>query len=261
MTSGDAAEVAAGATAAGNAAEKVLRVLAALDEHPRLADLTRAVALPKSTVHRILQTLVSEGFASYDDATGSYAPGPRLLGLAGRVLGRVEVAAGTDPALRDLQERTGATVHLAVLADDEAVYVRKVESRKPYRMVSRVGMAVPLHSTSIGKALLAGMTDADVTGIVDRTGLPRRTPATITSVPVLLADLAGVRDRGWAVDREENESGIVCVGAGVRDHAGQVVAAVSVSQLKSDPDAGADDEVGPLVAATAAAITAAYGGR
>ena len=249
----------AGGGESTNATAKVLRTLAALPENPRLGDLARATGLPKSTVHRLLQTMLAEGFATFEEGGGQYAPGPRLLALAGRSLNRDDASSGAEPALRRLQEETGATVHLAVLAGDEAVYVRKIEGNKPYRMVSRVGMAVPLHCTGIGKAMLAGMSADDVRAFAARAGLPRRTPGTITDAEVLVTAVGEVADVGWAADLEENEVGIVCAGAGVRDHTGRVVAAVSVSQLKSDPDAIPIEKVGPAVAAAAAEISAAYG--
>lgn len=242
-----------------NAASKVLRTLEALPDHPRLGDLARAVGLPKSTVHRILQTMLGEGFCVFEESSGSYLPGPRLLGMAGRTLNQVDAARVAEPVLRALHQRTGATVHLAVLAGDEAVYVRKLEGSKPYQMVSRVGMAIPLHCTGIGKALLAGMTVDDIRGLAARSGLPRRTGTTITDVDRLVADAAATRERGWALDGGENEVGIVCVGAGVRDHQGRTTAAVSVSQLGSDTDLVPPEVLGPLVAAAAAEISAAHG--
>lgn len=246
---------------AANAAGKVLRTLDALPDHPRLGDLARAVDLPKSTVHRILQTMVAEGFVSLDEGSGQYTPGARLLGLAGRTLSRADASVGAEPVLRRLQQRTGATVHLAVLSGDEAVYVRKVEGNKPYRMVSRVGMAVPLHCTGIGKAILAGMPHEDLHAFLDRADLVRRTPSTLATPEDVLQDLDAIRERGWANDLEENEVGIVCVGAGVRDHRGQVTAAISVSQLKSDQDLIPLDDLGPWVVAAAAEVSAGFGAR
>ena len=242
-----------------NAAEKVLRTLDALPDNPRLGDLAKATDLPKSTVHRILQTMVSEGFVVLDESSGNYSPGPRLLGLAGRTFSRADTSSGAEPMLHRLQQETGATVHLAVLSGDEAVYVRKVEGNKPYRMVSRIGMAIPLHCTGIGKAILAGMSDAEVRAYAKRTGLARRTPNTVTDAKRLVTEVESIRQRGWAADLEENEIGIVCVGAGVRDHTGAITAAVSVSQLESDQAGVPLDELGPLVARRAAEISTAFG--
>ncbi len=243
---------------AGNATTKVLRVLDALGHQDRLADIARSTGLPKTTVHRILQALVAEDFASVDHR-GGYAPGGRLLGLAGRTLGRADVVAGADPALRRLQQGSGATVHLAVRVGDEAVYVRKLEADKPYRMVSRIGMAVPLHCTSIGKAILSALPESEVRAIVARTGLPARTTHTHTTADELLADLTVAGERGWALDQEENELGVVCVGGPVRDHTGHVTAAVSVSQLRSDPEAMPVDRLGAQVAAAAREVSSGLG--
>ena len=244
----------------GNAVEKVLVVLDALTDHHRLTDLARSTGLPKSTVHRILQTLIDRDFAAFDEVSG-YGPGPRMLGLAGRTLGDLDASLAAEPVLRRLQELSSATVHMAVLAGDEAIYVRKLEGNKPYRMVSRVGMAIPLHCTAIGKALLAAMPDEEVVELMRRTGLARRTPRTITTPECLLDDLKGIRQRHWSSDVEENELGIVCVGAGVRDHSGRVTAAISVSQLRSDPTAIALDDLGPQVAAAAAEVSNGFGMR
>ena len=243
-----------------NAVEKVLAVLEALAEHRRLTDLARSTGLAKSTVHRILQTMVEGGFAVFDEDNG-YGPGPRMVGLAGRTLGELDTSVGAEPVMRRLQERFSATVHMAVIAGDEAVYVRKLEGNKPYRMVSRVGMSIPLHCTGIGKALLAAMAEEDVASLVQRTGLPRRTPRTLTTLEALMADLRTTRDRGWAGDVEENEDGIVCAGAAIRDHSGRMTAAISVSQLRSDPTAVALDVVGPEVAAAAAEVSTGLGAR
>lgn len=241
-----------------NAVEKTLAVLDALGEHERIADISEATGIHKSTVHRILQDFIRLGFARVTDQ-GTYQGGTRILGLAGRVLARTDAAERARPELTALQHHSGGTVHFALLDGREAVYVAKVEGSKPYRMASRVGMAIPLHCTSIGKALLAALPGAEAAALLDRARLERRTPRTITDVPRLLDHLAEVRARGWSVDDEENEAGVRCVGAAVSDHTGRAVGAVSVSQLTNDPASRAPDEVGPTVAATAREISALLG--
>lgn len=135
-------------------------------------------------------------------------------------------------------------MHLALLDGAEAVYVAKVEGAKPYRMASRIGMAVPLHCTAIGKAALAALPESEVRALLIRTPPRARTPRTITDPERLIAHLTEVRERGWAVDDEENEVGVRCVGAAVRDHTRRVVGAVSVSQLTSDPASRTPDTIG-----------------
>jgi DNA-binding IclR family transcriptional regulator len=232
----------------GGSIDKALTVLEALAEHSRVTDIATGTGLPKSTVHRILQSLVSWGFARADGA-GGYLPGPRILTLAGRVMSRFDPAQHADAALQGLRDRTGFTVHFAVRSADEAVYVRKLEGRRPYQMGSRVGMGMRLHSTSIGKAILSQLDGAEVSAIISRTGLDRHTPRTITDPAMLLDHLAGIRRRGWAVDDEENEAGIRCVGAPVLDHTGTVMGGISVSGLAF--------EVGPQDESLAAEVVAA----
>lgn len=214
----------------GGSIDKALTVLEALAEHRRVTDIAAGTGLPKSTVHRILQSLVGWGFARAD-GTGGYLPGPRILTLAGKVMSRFDPAQHADSALQSLRDRTGFTVHFAVRSGDEAVYVRKLEGLGPYQMASRVGMSMSLHSTSIGKAILSRLRDEEVTAIVSRTGLERRTPHTITDTPALLRHLAEIRERGHSTDDEENEAGIRCVGAPVFDHTGTVMGGISISGL------------------------------
>lgn len=239
-----------------SAADKTLVVLEALADHSRVADIAKSTALPKPTVHRILQTLVRHGFAR-TDGHGEYVGGPRILSLAGRFLQRLDIAEQVRPILRDLQERTAWTVHLALLSGDEAVYVAKLEGAQPYTLASRVGMSLRLHCTSIGKAVLATMPDDEVRALVARTGLPARTDHTITDVDALLADLAAVRTRGYAEDHEENEAGVRAVGAAVFDHTGEVFGAVSAAALLY-PDDPAGDR-GEQVVSAAAAVSQALG--
>ncbi|MPZ84435.1 MAG: helix-turn-helix domain-containing protein [Actinophytocola sp.] len=213
-----------------SAADKTLSVLEALADHSRIADIAATCRLPKPTVHRILQTLVRHGFAR-SDGQGNYVGGPRILSLAGRFLQRLDIAEQVRPILRDLQERTGWTIHLALLSGDEAVYVAKLEGAKPYHLASRVGMSLKLHCTSIGKAILATMSDDEVRALARRTGLTARTENTLTDENALLTELRKVRKHGYAEDHEENEAGVRAVGAAVFDHTGDVLGGLSAAAL------------------------------
>lgn len=244
-------------TGGGSAVSKTLLVLRALGEHDRIVTIAQATGLPKSTVHRILQTAVEQGFARAAGG-GTYVVGPQVLALAGHLLTRLDPSQ-VDAELHRLAERTGCTVHYARLDGDEAYYVAKVEARRPYRLASRVGMALRLHSTSIGKAILAELPDPDVLALLGRTGMERRTDRTVTETAELLERLGQIRRQGYAVDDEENEPGVRCVGAAVRGHRGAVVGGISVSYLVGDPDQLPVAELGKLVTATAAAVSAGLG--
>lgn len=112
---------------------------------------------------------------------------------------------------------------------DEAVYIDKVEGNRTIRMYSQIGRQVALHSTAVGKAILAFLPPEEVEKIIASRGLPRFTPRTISTMAALQAELAGVKERGYAIDDGENEEGIRCVGAPVFDYQGRVVAAISIS--------------------------------
>jgi DNA-binding IclR family transcriptional regulator len=238
------------------AVDKAFDVMEALAEHSRLADIAAAAGLPKATVHRILRVMVERGLV-LPVGDGGYVCGPRMLAFAGRLTHRLDLPAQARPHLEELQRRTGRTVHLALLSGDEAVYVAKVEGDKPYRLASRVGMSLHLHCTSIGKAMLATMGDEQVAGIAARTGLPRRTPHTVTEIDALLAEVAAARARGWAEDHEENEPGVWAAGAAVFDRAGHLMGGVSAATLKYE--AAPNHEVGPAVAEIARQISSSLG--
>lgn len=242
---------------AWTATEKTVEVLDALSGHTRLGDIATAAGLPKATVHRILQTLVERGFVRAT-GTGDYFSGPRMLSLAGRVLRHLDLPGHVRPHLEELHRRTGRTVHLALLSGDEAVYAVKIEADKPYQLASRVGMSLHLHSTSIGKAVLAAMPDEEVVALARRTDLPARTPHTITDVAGLIEELARIRAQGWAEDHEENEIGVCAAGAAVFDHTGHVVGAVSAATLAYEAiEPG--DQVGRHVVHAAREISRALG--
>lgn len=242
----------------GNATDKVLAVLQALGEHERLADIAAATGLARSTVHRILQSLVEHRFA-IATGDGRYIGGPVVLTLAGRLMGRFDPAEHADGALRRLRDDTGYTVHLGLLAGDDVVYGAKIEGAKPYRMPSRVGMSVRLHTTGIGKAILAALPEATVRAIVQRTGLEPRTPNTISDETALVRHLEQVRARGYAIDDEENEPGVQCVAAAVFDHTGRVTGAVSVSTLVLESWNVPLERLGERVVAAALEISESLG--
>jgi DNA-binding IclR family transcriptional regulator len=227
-----------------DATEKTLSVLDALDgARSRLADIAERAELPKSTVHRILRRLVERGYARAQ-GDGVYVLGPRVLTMAGAMLGRLDVTVLAGPVLRALHADVGHTVHFAMLSDDEAVYLEKlVDPGLPYQFASRVGGRIPLHCTAIGKALLAEM----------------ETPPEVDGE--LRAELERVRERRFAIDDEENERNIRCVGAAVRDHTGAATHAISVTALTVELSLDDAVALGPRVVAAADAVSEALGAR
>ena len=235
-----------------------MTVLEALADHERVTDIAEVTGLPKSTVHRILRVLVDHQFA-LNVGGGRYLGGPRILSLSSKVLGRFEPAYYADAALRKLQQETGYTVHLGLLVGDDVVYVAKVEGSKPYHMPSRVGMSIRPHCTAVGKAALSWTDEDQVREMVRRAGMERRTAHTITDEDALIAELRTIRERGYALDMEENENGIVCLGAPVFDHAGKAVGGVSISTLTLEAWKRPVDELAETVVKVGAEISHSFG--
>ncbi|HLU55914.1 MAG TPA: IclR family transcriptional regulator [Pseudonocardia sp.] len=241
-----------------SASEKTLLVLSAVLSHPRFTDVVEATGLAKATVHRILSTLIDRGFVSVG-RDGTYLPGPMVLSLAGRALQRIDISAIAQPIVDELVARVQCTVHVGVANGDEIIYLIRADSDKPYTMPSRVGLAIPMHSSAIGKVVLSGYTDEGLARYAARTGLVPRTERTIRDLETLRATAAAVRRRGFAEDDEENEPGIRCVAAPIRDHTGSIKYGLSISTLTLEHTAEQVAAMAPYAIEAADKISAALG--
>ncbi|MFD2797648.1 IclR family transcriptional regulator [Promicromonospora vindobonensis] len=244
---------------ATTASEKTLMVLEAAMTHGRFSEIVTAVNLPKATVHRILTTLVERDFIQVADG-GAHVPGPKILSLAGVAYDRVDISTIVQPYIDDLVRRVQCTVHVGVRSGDEIIYLVRTDSDKPYRMPSRVGAAIPLHTSAIGKAILARLDDDAIERFVNRAGLPRRTARSLTTLDELRAELADIREDGYAFDREENVPGVVCIGTAVRDHTGHSNYGLSISSLALEHTEGQLAAMAGDLRKAAADITHALGG-
>jgi IclR family acetate operon transcriptional repressor len=244
------------------ALERGIRVMeAVVDGGPEavsLGDVAARVGLPKSTVHRLLNTFVSLGYLDTSEG-GSYRGSSRLLALAGRIVESIDYARLAGPALRELQEHTVHTIHFGILDGRKAVYVEKLPGRRPYAMTSRVGHTIPLHSSGIGKAVLAFLPPEERARLVGELKLDRWTDTTITSRRALEANLKDIHARWWALDDEENQKGIRCVGTPVFNHTGRVMGAISVSAPVFDFALDDATSLTPALRAAARKVSAALG--
>ncbi|MFG2988032.1 IclR family transcriptional regulator [Streptomyces sp. NPDC048257] len=242
-------------SAAGSALEKSLRVLeavAAPGGPHRLADVTAAAAVPRSSTFRILASLIDQGFVR-QEADSRYGAGPRLRGLSALVGAGEPASIGR--ILGELRHATGQTVHLALHSGETVTCIRKLESDgQPFRTASRVGMRMPLHTTAIGKSVLAHLPGDEVRELIGATGLPRRTPRTLTTERALHAQLAAVRARGFALDDEENEPTIRCIGAAIPGPTGRPVGGVSVTTVAFLVSREEIEAYAPALRAAAAAL-------
>ncbi|HEX5416599.1 MAG TPA: IclR family transcriptional regulator [Chloroflexota bacterium] len=198
----------------------LLEAFASGTEERGVADLARELGLPRTTVHRLLSALTHRGLLSHDPATGHYQLGLKLFELGSRVGDSLDIQRIARPYLQGLMERSGETAHLVVLDGADIVFVDKVETDNPFRMVSQIGRRLPARFSGSGKALLARLTDDEIT---------RRFAGTNVDLPPLRAELTRVRERGWAIDDEETQPGLRCIGTVVRDRHGAIAAGLSIS--------------------------------
>jgi IclR family transcriptional regulator, KDG regulon repressor len=245
-----------------SAVAKALQLLSALsvrDRQASLAELAARTGIPRATAFRLLATLEAEGFVVKEG--GEYRPGFKCF-----IVGNV-AAAGLDlrkearAQLLALRDDTGETAQVAILESWQVVYLERVLSRQAVGyMTSRAGAILPAYCTGLGKALLAYRPEHEVVAWASSQTFKALTPNTITSVDRLLEDLQTIRDRGYAIDEQEREVGVRCIAAPIRDHEGDVVAAVSVAGPGDRmPRRLVGSELAERVLAAAAAISARLG--
>ena len=221
------------------AVERALNILeAAAQRREGLtnAEISSKLGIPKSSASYILRTLEKRSYLRREAETGRYRLGLKILSLGGDAQANLEIADVALPFMRSLVEKIRMTSHLAVLDQGEAVYIEKVEAPGFFKVNTWVGRRMFLHSTSVGKCLLAWLPKHDVETIAKHQGLKRRTPETITTIAKLLADLEHVKQSGYAVDDEENSIGARCLGAPIFDSMGNVTAALGASGTLTQMD-------------------------
>ena len=212
--------------------ERMMHLLDVLSEHSTpatLKQLATATKLHPSTAHRILGVMVDSRLVDRIEP-GTYRLGIRLVELGSLVKSRISVRQEALPHMHELHRALGETVNLSVRRADEVVYIeRTAENSCMMRVVQIIGAHAPLHITAVGKIFLAAETPQHIAGYVSRTGLPRFTDNTLTEAKKLTTELDEVRKRHYAFDNEEAERGVCCVGAGVYNDEGKLIAGLSVS--------------------------------
>jgi DNA-binding IclR family transcriptional regulator len=207
----------------------ILNILAEAHGQVGVIELSKRLKTSQSTIYRILATLVGEGYAVQNPRTEKYGVGLQGIILAGAALNQLEIRKQAISLLERLANATGCNANLAILDAGEAMYVGRIDGPKSARMYTPVGRRAPAHATALGKAMLAFLPDAEVEQIVQRRGLARCTPRTITDPAVLVRELERTRARGYAVDEEEFIQGIRCIAVPVRGESGAIEGALSVS--------------------------------
>lgn len=203
-------------------------------EGGRLSDLARELSLSKAACYAMLQTLIARGFVA-DKGKGiarRYRLGMTLARLGEQTIDSIALPDVAAPVLRELTAEIGLTSRVAVFDDGYAVVVGRIDAPGAIRFDAALGRRELPHCTAVGKALLASLPPREAREILNRTGLPRRTPQTITSVSALMKELARIGELGYAVDDEEDTEGVQCIGACVFDRSRKAAGAISVTGLK-----------------------------
>jgi DNA-binding IclR family transcriptional regulator len=224
-----------------------------------VSEIAAKTRLHKSTAHRILIAMEYNGLIQQNRHTGYYYLGLKLFKLGNQALARINLREIAKPYLIDLMEETQESVHLAIPDENQVLYVEKVEGPHALRMPSRVGRRIPMYCTSLGKAMLSCLHEDEVRKIIKSQSLRGYTPNTITKADKLLAELRRTQKLGYSVDNEEIELGLTCVGSPVRNHAGELVGAISIAGPSVRVRPARISALGKAVMKVAAAISTELG--
>ncbi|GAB6107263.1 IclR family transcriptional regulator [Fusibacter bizertensis] len=226
-----------------------------------LQEISNLVKLNKSTVHRLLQTLIFKGFVSQDQERMRYGLTTKILQLSQKIIEDLDVVTISKPYLQALNNQTEEVVHLVMIEGKDAVYIDKMEAKNNIRMYSYIGKRIPLFSSAVGKAYLAFSPEFERASkwqmVMD--SIVPLTKNTIVDEEALLQELEQIRLRGFSIDNEENELGIICVAAPIYNHLGKVEYAISISTPKFRLTDDKLKEYGNLVKGVTAKISKELG--
>lgn len=195
-----------------------------------LLELSSRLSLHKSTVHRLLTSLTHLGYVTQDEQSSKYRLTFKIMEVANKMMAKLDILEISRPCLKQLMEKTGETVHLVQLDGNEAVYIDKVEAyQNSVRMVSKVGNHIPLYCSGVGKAIAAQLDNDRLKRIWHDTKIKKMTPYTILTLTAFMEELKHVREKGYALDNEENELGVRCIAASLPGYEGSPLYAFSIS--------------------------------
>ena len=193
-----------------------------------VTELSKKLKLHKNNVFRILATLQARNYIEQNKANENYRLGIKCLELGQTFIQQRGMLKQAKPILTDLAEKSGETSYVSILRSDDVVYLDSVETSSTVRVVSRLGLHMPIHATAAGKAIIAFESEEEVRKRFAK-DMPRYTRNTIGAIDDLLKNLAVAREKGYATDLEEFEEGLRCIAAPIRDYTRKVIGAVSVS--------------------------------
>lgn len=209
----------------------ILEELAKSQNGLSVSELTRNLSLPKSSTYGLLLTLERMGYLHRNENTGRYMFGMKIFTLANMAMNGLNLRKLASPYIRTLMKKTNLTVHMAILEQNEAVIIEKIESPYIPKVETWVGKRMGIHCTAAGKALISDWQEEDIDRLIHH-GLPRYNENTIVSPKKLKEELALVRKHGYSFDAEEETIGSRCIGAPIYNQTGRVVAAISLVGYK-----------------------------
>ena len=212
--------------------DRALNIVNILKEHPKglgVTKISHRLDVSKSTAHRLLSSLLLQGFVKQDMENERYQLGLKLIELGEVVSSHLNIRKTAAPYLNQLAETTGETVHLVMMDQLEIVYIDKTESEATIRMFSRIGKRAPMHCTGVGKAILAFLPEEKINEVLTERPMTKFTENTITDPTEMKKHLVEIRNRGVAFDLEEHEEGIQCAAAPLFNYHGNVVGGISVA--------------------------------
>jgi DNA-binding IclR family transcriptional regulator len=226
-----------------------------------VSEIARRLKLPKSSTHLIITTLEDHGYLWKDLSSHKYFVGLKLSHLAQVTLEGLELRERAKGFLKDLATKIGLTVHLAILEGSEAVLIEKIQAPGIVKLDTWVGQRMHLNCTAVGKALLAFLSEEEFERTLHGRRLIKHNHYTISSIPELRDEMKKVKAAGYALDNEEEEVGVRCLGAPIFDHTGRVAAAISVAGTTVQLPWDQTEKVAEIVRDTARKIswTLGYG--
>ncbi|MFJ5842462.1 IclR family transcriptional regulator [Streptomyces shenzhenensis] len=236
-------------------AAEVLAALAGLSPRAQLATLVEETGIPKPTLYRILRVLQERGLVQQDEA-GMYRIGHRVFSLAAQAFHRFKVDDEIRRVMVDLGRRVHLTVHVSGFRADQLIYLDKLEADTPFSMRSEIGRLQAIHSSAIGKSVLAELAPAHARRVLEAHTRQQFTPYTVVDIETILRGLPTIKERGFAVDDEEDELSTRAIGAAFRDAAGNPIGGISIVAPTFATSMAELEAFAPLVMEAAASIQA-----
>jgi DNA-binding IclR family transcriptional regulator len=212
--------------------EKAVNIICLLSQHGsplKLEDLVKVSGMKKTSCFRIVQTLMRSNFVSKDPETKGYFIGPGMISIGFSALDRVGVRGIALPFMKEIRKKTGTTVNLAILSGAEVIFVERLQSAHIIEANLRIGSRLPVHLSSMGKAILAYLPDPELETILKQIRFEKKTEKTITSIDALKDELGEIHRKGFALNNEELESGLFAIAAPLRNYTGVAVASMNIS--------------------------------